>query len=79
MTIIVGQGFRLVVFGVIIGLGGAYELTGVLSSFLYKVKPTDLSTFAVVPIVLIIVAVLASYLPARRATKVDPMVALRYE
>jgi len=76
---IVGQGFRLVIIGVLIGLGGAYELTSLLSSFLYKVKPNDMSTFAGVSIALIVVAIIASYLPARKATRVDPTVALRYE
>ena len=65
--------------GVIIGAIAAAEIAPLLKSLLFDVKPLDALTFAIVAAGLLIVAVLASYLPARRATKVDPMVALRYE
>ena len=76
---VVGQGLKLTVFGVAVGLGGALLLTRVISSFLYGVTRTDPMTFACVPLILAGVALLASYIPARRAAKIDPMVALRYE
>ncbi len=73
------QGLRLTAAGVIVGLAGALALTRVISQFLYGVTPTDLATFVCTSLLLTAVALLASYLPARRAAKVDPMVALRYE
>ncbi|HEV2426012.1 MAG TPA: ABC transporter permease [Terriglobia bacterium] len=79
LTLVVGNGLRLLVVGVGIGLAAAVGLTRLMSSMLYGVRPTDMAIFAAVSLLLAAVAVLASYIPARRATKVDPMVALRYE
>ena len=79
LRLVVGQGFKLALIGVAVGLGGALGLTRFLSSLLYDVRPTDPLTFGAVSFLLIAVALLASYIPARRATKVDPMVALRHE
>ena len=75
----VGQGLRLVLTGVAIGLAAAFILTRVMSTLLFGVSPTDPLTFVSISIVLIGVAVLASYIPALRATRVDPMFALRYQ
>jgi putative ABC transport system permease protein len=79
LRLVVGQGMLLTGLGLGIGLGGAMAVTRFLSSFLYGVRPTDPITFAVVALALAAVALLASYIPARRAMKVDPIVALRYE
>jgi putative ABC transport system permease protein len=79
LKMIVGQGLRLALIGVVIGIAGALALTRFLSSLLYGVKPTDPLTFISVSLILIAVALLACYIPALRATKVDPLVALRYE
>jgi predicted permease len=73
------QGLRLILFGVVIGLAGAVALTRVVSSFLYDISPTDPETFAFTSLLLSAVALLACYIPARRAAKIDPMEALRYE
>jgi len=76
---VVGQGMGLAGIGVGVGLGGAFALTRYLESLLYEVKPADPLTFAGVAALLLGVSLLASYLPARRATKVDPLFALRQE
>ena len=65
--------------GILFGLAGAFALTRLLQTMLFKVRPTDLVTFAAVTVLLVFVTVLASYIPARRAMRVDPMVALRHE
>jgi putative ABC transport system permease protein len=79
LAIVLGQGLRLVLTGAAAGLIGAIIIGQLMASLLYGVRPTDPMTFAVVVLLLIGVAALACYLPARRAMNVDPMVALRYE
>jgi putative ABC transport system permease protein len=79
LKLILGQGFKLVVIGTTIGLVGAFALTRLLQSMLFNVSTTDPVIFVAISFVLICFALLASNIPARRATKVDPMVALRHE
>jgi putative ABC transport system permease protein len=79
LKLIVRNGMTLALIGTAAGLAGAFALTRLMTTMLFGVTPTDLGTFATVSVVLIVVAFLACYLPARRATKVDPLVALRYE
>ena len=77
MRMVVKEAMTLVVIGMAIGWGLAAALSRLIASFLFGVGPMDAATFAAIPILLAVVALLASYLPARRAMKVDPMVALR--
>lgn len=79
LRMVLGQGMRVAFVGILIGIGAAFALTRLLSSLLFEVSPTDLRTFSIVAALLSAIALLACYIPARRATKVDPLVALRYE
>jgi putative ABC transport system permease protein len=78
LRLVVGQGFRLVSVGVAIGMATALILTRLMQSLLFGVSATDPATFAAISAALVAVALLASYIPARKATKLDPMVALRH-
>jgi putative ABC transport system permease protein len=77
-TVLADQG-KLLALGIVIGIAGALACSRLIAAFLYGVQPTDLGTFSTVVLVLGVIALVAAYIPARRATKVDPMVALRYE
>jgi putative ABC transport system permease protein len=79
LQLVLGHGMKLVVIGLVLGVAGAFSLTHMLTKLLYEIKPTDPLTFIGVPAVLLVVALFASWLPARRAAEVDPMEALRYE
>ena len=79
LKLVVGGGMTLALIGVVLGLAGAFALTRLMTTLLFDVRPTDLATFATVSAGLIVVALFACLIPARRATKVDPLVALRYE
>ena len=76
---ILGQGMVLAVIGIAFGLVGAFGLTRLMRSMLFGVEPTDPLTFAAIALILATVAMVACYLPGRRATKVDPTISLRYE
>jgi Acidobacterial duplicated orphan permease len=79
LTLLLGWALSMVALGVITGIAGSLVIARVLRGFLFGIKPTDPITFLAVPLLLAAVALLASYIPARRATRVDPMIALRYE
>ena len=76
---VLGQGMKLALIGVAVGLGIAFALTRLMETMLFGVEPTDKLTFAAISVMLITVALLACYLPGRRATKVEPTISLRYE
>jgi predicted permease len=79
LRLVVGQGMRLVLPGVLLGLGGAYATTRMMASFLYGVSAADWPTYILIAALLLAVALFACWLPARRATKIDPLIALRSE
>jgi predicted permease len=79
LRLVFGQGFLLLMIGIVIGLGGAFAVTRVMRTLLFEITATDPLTYSGVVLLLTAVALLACYIPARRATKIDPLVALRYE
>jgi putative ABC transport system permease protein len=79
VSLVLKKGMRLAVLGVVIGLGASFALTRLMASLLFGIGTADPVTYATIALLLILVALFACYLPARRATKVDPMVALIYE
>lgn len=79
MRLILMEGSSLALVGITVGLGCAWAVTRLMTSLLFEVRPTDPTTFLGVAILLCVVAIASFYFPARRATRVDPMVALRHE
>jgi len=79
LTMILRQGLTLAIVGSVIGVAGAIGLTRFLSSYLYGISATDPVTFVLVPLLITAVSLLAAWLPARRAARIDPMAALRCE
>jgi ABC-type antimicrobial peptide transport system permease subunit len=79
LALVLKKGMMLALLGVVIGVAGAFALTRLMSSLLYEVSTSDPLTYAGISLVLLVVAFCACYLPARRATKIDPLVALTYE
>jgi putative ABC transport system permease protein len=79
LKLVVGQAMLLTLAGVAIGLGAAFALTRPMGALLFGVSPTDPMTFGLVALILVAVALLAALVPARRATKIDPLIALKYE
>ena len=79
LKLVVGQGMKLVLIGIVIGMIASFALTRWIKTLLFNVSATDPVTFGLISLLLILVALLACYLPARRATRVDPLVAIRYE
>jgi ABC-type antimicrobial peptide transport system permease subunit len=79
LQLVLKDGVVLASLGVIVGLAGAFALTRLFRSLLFEIQPTDVMTFVSVAVLLVLVALLASYIPARRASKIDPLTALRSE
>jgi len=79
LRLVIGQGMALVSVGVVIGVAAAWALTRLMATMLFEVRATDPATFALIALLLALVALAACWIPARRAAKVDPMVALRHD
>jgi ABC-type antimicrobial peptide transport system permease subunit len=79
LALVVGQGMKLVLAGLVAGVAGAFGVTRFFSSLLFGIAPSDPLTYFGAVLVLVVVALLACYIPAKRAMSVDPLVALRYE